>query len=172
MLPERLALFCSLAAAVIVAAWTAARRGLLAWLLPLLAVASLVPAFWRADYLLKPMREGFFTAGLYKCIPRNDNVLIFPFGAWGNAMLWQAEADFWFRMPEGYLVPTPPADYLKGDAAARILTFTLGNPTIPQIISFVEDKKVDRVIRSRGTTIRSARPRCTASASSAAAATS
>ncbi len=146
ILPARLSVYAALAAAVIVALWTAERRGWVARVLPALAVAALVPAFWHFDFRLHPERWTFFTSDQYKgCIPKGDNVAIFPFGALDNATLWQAEADFWFRMPEGYLTPNPPAASMK-DATIREITYTGADPTIPQIIAMVKDEKVDRII--------------------------
>lgn len=98
----RFAVYTSLAAAVIVALWTAARSGWTRIVLPVLAVAVLVPAFWRPDFRSLPQRWPFFTQALYKaCIPRNESVVVFPYGFRGDSMLWQAESGFWFRMAEG-----------------------------------------------------------------------
>src|SRR5204862_484778 len=109
-LPVRFSVYAALAAAVIVALWTAHRGGWPARILPALAVASLVPALWQHPYRFHPERWEFFTSGRYEeCIPKGENVAIFPFGAWGSSTLWQAETNFWFRMPGGYLTPTPPA---------------------------------------------------------------
>lgn len=146
MLPVRLALFGSLAAAVIVALWTASSRGWSRYAFPALAVAALVPALWHADYRIAPERWPFFTADLYKlCVPRNENIAIFPYGFWGNSMLWQAETGFWFRMAEGYLQPKPPPSYLA-DPTVLELTYTTDQPTPAQILAFVRDKKVDRIV--------------------------
>jgi hypothetical protein len=146
VLPVRIALFGSLAAAVIVALWTASRRGWSARVLPALAVAALVPAVWHSDYRSVPERWPFFTDGLYKlCIPRNENVAIFPYGFWGNSMLWQAESGFWFRMAEGYLRPKPPPPFLA-DPTVTMLTFTIENPKPPAILAFARNKKVDRIL--------------------------
>ncbi len=144
VLPVRIALFSSLAAAVIVALWTASRRGWIAWALPLLAMAALLPAFWRTDFRMHPERWAFFTDGAYKCFPQNENVAVFPFGFWGNSMLWQAESGFWFRMAGGYLLPDPPAANLA-DPTVRELTYTDQFPTIPEILAFARNKKVDRI---------------------------
>ena len=146
ILPARLSVYAALTASVIVALWTAEHRGWVAYLVPALAVASLVPAFWHDNFRLQPERWAFFTSGQYKgCIPKGDNVAIFPFGAWGNSTLWQAETDFWFRIPEGYLTPTPPAASMK-DPTIREITFTGEDPTVAQIIAMARDEKVDRII--------------------------
>jgi len=145
VLPARFSVYAALAAAVSVALWTASRRGWLAVVAPALAVASLVPAAWHDAFRMHPERWAFFTSGDYKqCIPKGDNVAVFPFGAWGSSTLWQAEADFWFRMPGGYLVPRPPPASLA-DPTIRFITFTGGDPSVPQIIGMVKRERVDRV---------------------------
>jgi hypothetical protein len=146
VLPARFALFASLIAAVIVALWTASRRDWLRWVLPALAVAALVPDMSHAWFTVHPERWPFFTDGTYKCIPKGENVLIFPFGARDDSTLWQAETGFWFRMPEGYLAPTPPDSSIENDPLVQMETYTYYNPTMDQIIAFVHRKKVDRIV--------------------------
>ena len=146
VLPARLSAYMALGAAVLVAAWIARRRGPLRWVLPVLAVAALVPAVWRPDYVSHPERWPFFTQGIYKaCFPKGQNVAIFPFGSEDNSTLWQAESDFWFRMPEGYLTPDPPAASLA-DPVVKELTFTNEIPTPAQILSLAKAEKVDRIL--------------------------
>jgi hypothetical protein len=123
VLPARFSVFTALLAAVIVALWTARSRGPTTIALPALAMLALMPAFWKADYRTTPERWPFFTRSYYKiCFPRNENVLVFPYGFWGNSMLWQAESGFWFRMAEGYVQPKPPAYYLR-EQMVQTLTY-------------------------------------------------
>jgi hypothetical protein len=59
-------------------------------------------------------------------------VLVLPFGFSGYSMLWQAEAEFEFRMPEGYLSYAPPAAFTADPAAAALLTSqTAGSQAVP-----------------------------------------
>ena len=146
VLPARLAAYTALAAAVVVAVWTASRSGWLRFALPLLAVAALVPAFWRPDFRSVPQRWPFFTQAMYKlCIPRGENVVIFPYGFRGDAMLWQAESGFWFRMAEGYLTPKPPPPFID-DKLVQKLTFTYELAGPAQILGFAHRKHVGRVL--------------------------
>ena len=146
VLPVRLAVYTSLAAAVIVALWTAAHAGWLRVVAPALAVAALVPAVWRPDFRVLPQRWGFFSDGLYKiCVPRNENVAIFPYGFRGDAMLWQAESGFWFRMAEGYLTPKPPPPFID-DPLVQKLTYTYENAGPAQILGFARRKHVGRIL--------------------------
>jgi hypothetical protein len=147
VLPVRFSLFVSLAAAVIVALWTSSCRGWAHWLLPALAVAAIVPDVTHSYWTVHPERWAFFTDKIYEsCFPKNENVAIFPFGAWGASTLWQAESGFYFRMPEGYLAPTPPAKNLASDPLIRLETYTIENPTPSEIVAFVKNKKVDRIL--------------------------
>jgi hypothetical protein len=102
--PQRFALFIALGSAVGVALWIAStrKRGVfLAYVLPLCAVASLLPAV-TVRWTGHPLRPSFFTDNVYEqCIPKGETVVIFPFGRWGDSMLWQAESGFWFTMAEG-----------------------------------------------------------------------
>ena len=131
---------------MIVAFWTASRTGSARVVLPALAVAALVPAVWRPDFRSLPQRWPFFTRGLYKvCVPRNENVVIFPYGFRGDAMLWQAESGFWFRMAEGYLTPKPPPPFID-DRLEQKLTYTYELAGPAQILGFAQRKHVGRVL--------------------------
>ena len=41
-------------------------------------------------------------------LARGESVLAIPFGFEGNSMLWQADTDFYFAMPGGYLSSVVP----------------------------------------------------------------
>ena len=115
-------------------------------MLPALAVAALVPAVWRPDFRSLPQRRPFFTRGLCKvCVPRHENVVIFPYGFRGDAMLWQAESGFWFRMAEGYLTPKPPQPFID-DRLVQKLTYTYELAGPAQILGFARRKHVGRVL--------------------------
>ncbi len=80
-LPDRFAVFLSLAAAVIVAVWTASTKGWIyprPYFLPIVAVVALVPAVWHPYYYSHPERWAFFTDGSYKCIPRERDARDLP----------------------------------------------------------------------------------------------
>jgi hypothetical protein len=146
VLPVRFAVYTALAAAVIVALWAASTRGWAAVVLPALAIAVLVPAVWRPDFRSLPQRWPFFTQGAYKlCIPKGENVVVFPYGFRGDSMLWQAESGFWFRMAEGYLTPKPPEPFID-DPLVQKLTYTYEPAGPAQILGFARRKHVGRVL--------------------------
>jgi hypothetical protein len=145
-LPARLAVYAALAAAVIVALWLRDAPRLAAVPLVVLAIAVLVPAVWRPDFRALPQRWPFFTQGVYKlCIPRNENLAIFPYGFRGDSMLWQAESGFWFRMAGGYLLPKPPKPFID-DPLVQDLTYTYDNPGPGKILAFAKRKDVARIV--------------------------
>jgi hypothetical protein len=147
VLPVRFSLYLALIAAVAVALWTSSRRGWARWLLPALAVAAIAPDVSKAYWKVHPERWAFFTDKIYEqCFPKNENVAIFPFGMWGESTLWQAETGFYFRIPEGYLAPSPPKKNLASDPLIWLETETTENPTPAEIVAFAKNKKVDRII--------------------------
>ncbi len=146
VLPARISLYLALGAAVLVSVWITQHRGFIRWVLPLLAIAALVPALWRPDYRSHPERWPFFTDGTYKiCFPKGENLAMFPFGSEGNATLWQAETNFWYRMAGGYLKPDPPAASMA-DPVIKELTYTNDVITPAKILELARDEKVDRIL--------------------------
>jgi hypothetical protein len=110
VLPGRFAMYAALAAAVIFAYWAAGTSP--RWLRVVLggaAIAATVPALGHAYWHGHPHRPAFFSHGLYRsCLPPNATVLVLPYPTWSGAMLWQAEADFRFRLADAWLSPGIP----------------------------------------------------------------
>jgi hypothetical protein len=117
MVPARLAIPAALFAGLLLAAavdglW---RRGGWAWqalaVLTALAVLAAVapPGPFRARSVVAT--PPFFTGGAVRALPRDGVALVVPFPRKGRAnvaMVWQAEAGMWFKMPGGYFVGPDP----------------------------------------------------------------
>ena len=136
-----------------VALWIGATRGRFLSrpvVLPVLAVAALVPAVFSGSWAGAPERWPFFTQQLYKlCIPRGETLAIFPFGRWGDSMLWQAESGFWFKMAEGDAGrDTYPANFVFTPVVSELQFEFQDNvrPTMPQLLSFARSDHVDRIV--------------------------
>jgi hypothetical protein len=155
-LPFRFAVFTSLAAAVIVALWTARTKGRVfprPYVLPALAVVALVPAVWQTSVPTfrptHPERWAFFTGGLYKsCIPHNETVAIFPFP---KAEFLQAESGFRFRAAANGLRSFPkygvPLTSFDADRVVWELTFIdYARPSMDQLLAFAAIHHVGRII--------------------------
>jgi hypothetical protein len=106
-LPFRFPMYLFLVMGVATALWLAEperRRGK-RWLLAGLMLIMLLPDLNRANYVVREDIPNFFRNRLYeRWISKNENVVILPYGAGGPCMLWQAAADFHFRMAQGYLL--------------------------------------------------------------------
>ena len=113
VLPVRISMFVALAGAVCVAWWASSERAPRAArvVLPALAIVSIVPSLWLSVWHEEPYRPAFFARGTYRaCIKPDDIVLMLPFPQRSDAMVWQAEATFAFRMANGYVSTRAPAD--------------------------------------------------------------
>jgi hypothetical protein len=147
LLPVRLALYSSLAAAVIVAIWAASARP--RWLaigLSVLAVVALLPRLGAGIWKTTPIRPVFFTSGLYKqCLTHGETVLPFPFGPHGDSMLLQAETGFWYRLAGGYVSPVKPPRY-ENDTAFVGLWDQVIPPNPQEMLSFARSVGVSTIV--------------------------
>jgi|1186.fasta_scaffold01056_8 hypothetical protein len=149
VLPSRFSVYAILAVAVMAAIWIATTRGALAYVLPILAVAALIPPVWRADDVFRPDRWAFFSQRLYKvCIPRGETLMVFPFGRWGESMLWQAETGFWFKIAEGTLGHNNQPKSFVSDPTVNELLFAYPDtrPSMEEIRALADRRRVDRIV--------------------------
>jgi hypothetical protein len=111
--PRRLMLFTFLGAAVLVAVLVDElfkRRGEVAVAVSGTAalIVALVPVLPTFQYPASEVRlPSFFTSSQVERLPKGGVALIAPFArntSTSEPMLWQAEADFRWRMPEGYIL--------------------------------------------------------------------
>ena len=125
MVPSRLAVFTALFAGLLLAAaldglWSGggwALRGL-AVLTALVVLAVLAPP---GPFRARPVvaTPPFFTGGAVRALPRDGVALVVPFPRRGRtnvAMVWQAQAGMWFKMPGGYFVGPDPGGGTRHDA--------------------------------------------------------
>jgi hypothetical protein len=117
MVPARLALFTALFAGLLLAValdvlWSGAGW----WHRPLAVASALVVLAYLAPSVpLRPSpvvaTPAFFTTPAVSALPRDRVALVVPFprrGRANQAMVWQAEAGMWFKMPGGYFVGPGP----------------------------------------------------------------
>jgi hypothetical protein len=160
-LPFRFTAYVSLAAAAIVALWTATRPGRFTprpVVLPALAIVALVPSVWRDTYptfaTATPVRPSFFTDGLdERCLGRGETIAAFPFGGGGDSLLWQAESDFRFRLAgDGLQAPDQALNAFDAERVAYELNYTFGyaRPTVDRLLAFAARHRVDRFLSLPG----------------------
>jgi hypothetical protein len=125
MVPARLGLFTALFAGLLLAAaleglW---RRGWWLWRGLAVATAAVVlaalapPEPFRARTVVAT--PPFFSTAAVRALPRDAVALVVPFprhGRRNEAMVWQAEAGMWFKMPGGYFVGPDPSGGTRHDA--------------------------------------------------------
>ncbi len=121
-----------------------------------MVTVTLISLFPNPAFLLRPSRYDtpqFFADGMYRSFLRPaDNVLVIPYGWNGPSTLWQAESEMYFRMPGGYLGPTPQEDFRQWP-----LSLTLTN-SIPvpdaanQLRAFVATYRIDAIVVAKGAT--------------------
>jgi hypothetical protein len=149
VLPVRLAVYASLAAAVMASLWIAGRSaGILRWVLPVLAVVALAPNPWAGLWTTNLSVPAFFTSAAYRdCLDPGETILPLPVGAAGQALLWQAVDGYRFRMAGGDLGFGAPKAFLDSEAASLI---GQGYGTTPSqsglMAELIRDKDVSTVV--------------------------
>ena len=121
VLPSRLMLFAALVTAIAASLWIRSSRSLLRFVLPVLAVISLMPNPTSSAFRTSAYVPSFFrSADLRRCVAPNETLLVLPQAKHGNVMLWQAVSKYRFRLADGYVTPDPPVSYFTSPAITRI----------------------------------------------------
>jgi hypothetical protein len=138
-LPARFMNYVFLATGVVVASWLAdvaiPRR--LRVIMTGLLIASLLPNLDASIWASRTALPQFFSAGQYaKALRRDETVVALPFGIHGNTMLWQAEAEFYFRLAGGYTGITP-REFERWPIINALMTATLIPSAPSQLAAFM-----------------------------------
>jgi len=145
VVPDRLIVYLWLALAVALALWLA-HAGLARWTLVVVGLALLLPdgKLWNARLRLPT----FFSTSAYRRVLRpHEVVLVVPFAGLSSSMLWQAQTDMFFRMPEGYLSGVTPAEFLQGEPLTRSL---LAGAVPTELGGFLSRHRVGHVLIDAG----------------------
>ncbi|HEX2089478.1 MAG TPA: hypothetical protein VHI54_06040, partial [Actinomycetota bacterium] len=152
-LPARFALYIALATAVMAGIWLADRSVPLfakALLVPL-TVVSLLPAWSSQTWVTPAVSPPFFGAGLYRDhIRHGETVVVIPYGDRGYSMLWQVQADFWFRMAGGYVTVVPPNEFSAWPIVRTFYTGALVPDAGRQLRTFLGAHDVRHVLVAEG----------------------
>jgi hypothetical protein len=115
-LPGRFIVHASFVVAIVVAMWlnTAGVATRKKWLLVSLGAITLMPNLWYPGWATPATTPPFIADRLYKgYLHEGETVLVIPYGANGNGMLWQAETEMHFRMAEGVGTGSIPRDFFR-----------------------------------------------------------
>jgi hypothetical protein len=149
-LPIRLTMYTALLAGLLIALALADRRSIARWLLAVAGIVATLPNLQLAQWSSDVSRPQFLGEGRYeRHIPEGSIALVLPYGPAGWSMLWQAEADFKFRIVGGHfgLRVTPPEEEW------RDVYEQLGTGSVPpdRLRSFLLAHDVDVVVVAPGT---------------------
>jgi hypothetical protein len=154
--PQRFPAYTALAVGVIAAIWLARARGpwrWAQWALVLVGALMLLPSVRTPPWHPTDDTPTFFTTGTYRSWLHPDEiVLAIPETSHGE-MAWQSSADYWFRMPQGYVGILPPN--LGPDALYGGLTHLMSRgrwiPPPDVFASWLTDHDVTAVVVSEPT---------------------
>jgi hypothetical protein len=147
-IPDRFIAYGNLAVSVVVAMWLSrarGRSGWIPWTLAFVGCVMLIPAIPTPPWHPDDPTPAFFMDGTYRTVLRPDaNVLAIP-AANAQEDTWQAESDFSFRMPEGYVGPLPVQN--RREPLNRGLSSAEGEvPSTSELASWLTANQVDTVV--------------------------
>jgi hypothetical protein len=147
VLTGRFAAYLALLASVIVALWMSVRSsGILRWLLPLLALAAIVPDPRPHAFATTYEPSPFYTDAAYRgCLAPGETVLVIPEP---EQIFDQVLTDFRFRLAGGYVGPgATPRSYLDPPSFYSIaIGETVSPEQLDQLRSFVAAKHVTSIV--------------------------
>jgi len=129
---QRLPAYGALALGVIAALWVTRGTGRGAWArwgIAGLAALMVLPVAAPSSFHAYGAAPGFFTSGdVHQQLQEGETVFAITERT-GTELTWLAESDFWYRIPQAYVGPIPPA--YQGDPLYRGLAVNQRNPYIP-----------------------------------------
>jgi hypothetical protein len=149
-LPARAFVLVWLALAVLVALFLS-RAGAARWAVFALLALTLLPSLDGSLWVTKLDRPRLFEGNRWQAVVHpGENVLIVPFSYDGQAMLWQEEAGFGFRMTGGYVSATLPGALWRYAIVRSIYGLPL--PPFPrgQVRALLRGRGVDVVLVRKG----------------------
>ena len=149
-LPARAFVLVWLALAVVVSLFLA-RGGGLRWVAFGLMALTLMPSPDESLWATRLDRPALFEGDRWRSVIRpGENVLTVPFSYDGQAMLWQQESGFGFRLTGGYVSATLPQELWKYSIVRSIYGLPL--PPLPngEVRALTRGRDVDVVLVRRG----------------------
>jgi hypothetical protein len=145
--PARFALYVSLAVGVVAALWVArssGRWGWVRWVIGIAAVVSLLP---RPPAHAPPqVVPAFLTSPvMHDVLSPHENVYAIV-DEKGDEMLWQAMADYWFDIAQGYIGPLPPSLSTGPMAGGLHLRRVKVVPPATEFATWTRDHQVTAVV--------------------------
>ena len=157
IIPVRIGVYLSLVAVVMATWWLSSSRthAAVRWTIAGLAVAFLVPNLGLTygpgiSVFHAPLRQpAFFTTNTYRrYLHRGETVLPVPYGGpSGLSMMWQADANMYFRMVSG--TGYVPPDYAEDPIVRQLITNQPTARASSELERFIIRKRISHVIMDR-----------------------
>jgi len=108
--PSRFTLYSTLAIGVIAAVWLSEAPGRRAWMRWAVVIAAGALVLPQAPHHVPPQQIPAFLSSeqVRSVLEEGETVYAIPVQK-GDEVLWQATADYWFKLAQGYIGPLPPA---------------------------------------------------------------
>jgi hypothetical protein len=137
--PQRFSAYIALAVGVAAAIWLAHARGRwdwTRWTIVLVGGVLLLPDVSSPPYHPTIALPAFITSGAYRDVLEPGEIVYVIPDRQAEEMLWQASADNYFRLAQGYVGPVPRA--YRGQPPTRGLANEHPNPFMPSPVVFAE----------------------------------
>lgn len=153
-LPIRFSMYIFLVIAIIIGLFlsykTTTVKTLLKFAVVLLAIVSLAPriSVFRWQQLSVPKVFNAKFVGDY--IPKGSNIIVLPYGYYGNSMYYQYASGMWFTQSGGYIGFTP-TDESNNQVVATLFTGVVEHNFDQQLTNFCKQNNVAEIIYSKTT---------------------
>jgi hypothetical protein len=156
VIPSRLIVYAWLPLSALIALGLSARGSRARWALAIAGAVLLLPAteatspvdgatYWHSS---RKVPAFFRDARLRRTLPREGTILVLPYAVagQGESMVWQAEADMDFAMPDGYLSAVTPPSFACWPVEAALRSGAYESTRRDEFLSFLASKDVRAVV--------------------------
>ena len=148
-MPFRFIMYATLSMSVIMALWLSAKKDFFRYTIAFISILFILPTLQTAYWSGEIQAPRFFTEKHYyeKWLKPKENVLILPFYFYGYDMLWQIEANMYFRQLGGFASAALPYEF-RNEPMIKVLMYEkpIDNKTPAMFKAFLKQHGVTAVI--------------------------
>ncbi len=151
-LPSRFIMYSTLAIAIIVAIWLAAKKDFFRYTMIIISMIVLLPTLETVYWSTKVPLPPFISQGLYKkWLTPNEVVMILPFSYWGYDMLWQVYSGMYFRQVGGFASAFFPGKFNDDPTVATLMYKKSIDAKSPILLKdFIKTHHINSILISEG----------------------
>jgi hypothetical protein len=156
VIPSRLIVYAWLPLSVLIALGLSVRGSRATWALAIVGAVLLLPATGATDattgatywHSSRSVPAFFHDAHMRDVLPHRGTVLVLPYAVagQGESMVWQAEADMDFAMPDGYLSAVTPPNFACWPVEGALRSGVYETAMQGEFLSFLASKDVRAVV--------------------------